>query len=63
MKYTTRPTKHVLWSACKNFVIILKEATNFFLIKKEEGKNPVERESRPKPPKAANRERNFPYIK
>ena len=35
MKYTTHPTKHALWSACKNFVIILKEATNFFLIKKE----------------------------
>ena len=35
MKYTTHPTKHALWSACKNFVIILKETTNFFLIKKE----------------------------
>ena len=35
MKYTTHPTKHPLWSACKNFVIILKEATNFFLVKRE----------------------------
>ena len=35
MKYTTQPAKHALWSACKNFVIILKEATNFFLIKKD----------------------------
>lgn len=35
MKYTTQPTKHTLWSACKNFVIILKETTNFFLIKPE----------------------------
>ena len=35
MKYTTHPTKHALWSTCKIFVIILKEATNFFLIKQE----------------------------
>lgn len=35
MKYTTRPTKHALWSACKNFVIILKEVTHFFLIRRE----------------------------
>lgn len=36
MKYTTHTTKHALWSDCKNFVIILKEATHFFLIKREE---------------------------
>ncbi len=35
MKYTTHPAKHALWSACKNFVIILKESTNFFLIRRE----------------------------
>lgn len=35
MKYTTHPTKHALWSTCKNFVIILMDATNFFLIKRE----------------------------
>lgn len=35
MKYTTRPTKYALWSACKNFVIILMDATNFFIIKRE----------------------------
>jgi len=63
MKYTTHPTKHALWSACKNFVIILKEATNFFLIKNDGGKNPMEREPKKKPLKAANRKRNFPYIK
>ena len=35
MKYTTHPAKHALWMVCKNFVIILKDATRIFLVKRE----------------------------
>ena len=60
MKYTTHPTKHALWSACKNFVIILKEATNFFFIKQEGQQKSDGEETGAKTAQSSKSEKKFP---
>ena len=63
MKYTTRPTKHALLSACKNFVIILKEATNFFLIKQEGRQKSDGEGAEAKTAQSSKSEKKFPIYK
>lgn len=63
MKYTTHPTKHALWSACKNFVIILKEATRFFIIEREERQKSDGEETGAKTAQSSKSGKKFPIYK
>ena len=63
MKYTTHQTKHALWSACKNFVIILKETTNFFLIKQEGQQKFGGEEAEAKTAQSSKSRKKFPIYK